>query len=355
MSKYLHFVLEYIWIDPHNNIRSKTRIVKKNFSNNVFLNFSDIIMNIWSFDGSSTGLASTSNSEITLSPVKYVPDPIRSKSFVDTSTNLYHCYVVLCQCLDSNNLPIDCNSRFDSSLILKSCDSFKPWFGFEQEFVLYDSSSNLPLGWSSSSGPAPQGNFYCGNGSKFVFGRHIIDQHLRICLEAGLDICGTNAEVMPGQWEFQIGPTLGIDAADQLWIARFFLIRLCEQFNVHVSFNPKPESSGDWNGSGLHTNFSCLQSRQDNGIDFIYSLLDKLSKTHKNDLLFYGNNDQRLTGSFETSDPLTFSFGVGDRSASVRIPLHVAHSKKGYFEDRRPASDADPYLVSKCLCSSMFL
>lgn len=67
------------------------------------------------------------------------------------------------------------------------------------------------------------------------------------CVQAGLLISGINAEVMPGQWEFQIGPVGAPDVGDEVMIARWLLHRLGEQFGIVSTFNPKPVK-GDWNG-----------------------------------------------------------------------------------------------------------
>ena len=150
---------------------------------------------------------------------------------------------------------------------------------------------------------------------------------------------------MLGQWEFQIGPVEGIDACDQLWIARYILEKICEEYNVYVSYDPKPIKGESWNGSGCHVNYSTIDTRCKNGINVIYSYIAKLSKCHEEHIKVYGNNDERLIGKLETSSINQFTYGVADRTASIRIPYDVNNNGKGYLEDRRPASDIDPYIV----------
>ena len=137
-------------------------------------------------------------------------------------------------------------------------------------------------------------------------------------------------------------------------MSRYVLHRVCEKYSVYASFDPKPVK-GDWNGSGLHTNYSSLEMRQDKGLDKIYEAINKLSLKHKEHLDIYGNNEERLSGLHETSDPYNFIYGVADRTASIRIPLFVEQDKKGYLEDRRPASDGDPYLISSIIAETTLL
>ena len=178
--------------------------------------------------------------------------------------------------------------------------------------------------------------------------REIVEKHYSYCLYAGIKISGINAEVAPSQWEFQVGPCIGIDAGDQLWIARYILQKLSEQYNVNISFKPKPLSN-PWNGSGLHTNFSTKETRQENGIDHINDYVKLLSTKHNEHIDVYGDNTKRLSGICETSDINTFSCGYGNRGCSIRIPKNVLKDKSGYLEDRRPASDADPYSVTSII------
>eukprot|EP01084_Bolivina_argentea_P130922 231117_1 len=196
--------------------------------------------------------------------------------------------------------------------------------------------NRTPLGWPNNGFPAPQGPYYCGVGSNVAYGRHVAEAHYRACLFAGLNISGINAEVMPGQWEFQIGPCTGIDSGDQLWLARYILARVAEDFGVIVSYAPKPVK-GDWNGTGAHTNYSTKSMRENGGYKHIINAIKKLGKAHKIHMKSYGkDNEDRLTGNHETAKFDTFKYGVADRGSSIRIPRQSEIDQKGYFEDRRP-------------------
>jgi len=220
-----------------------------------------------------------------------------------------------------------------------------PWFGLEQEYTLFDADGS-PFGWPKGGFPGPQGPYYCGVGTGKVFARDLIEAHYRACLYAGINISGINAEVMPAQWEFQVGPCEGISMGDHLWMARFLLTRVAEEWGVKVSFHPKP-LTGEWNGAGCHSNFSTKAMREPGGMKYIEEAIEKLSKRHDEHIAVYGeDNDMRLTGRHETGHISTFSSGVANRGASIRIPRHVATQGYGYLEDRRPASNVDPYRVT---------
>jgi glutamine synthetase len=232
------------------------------------------------------------------------------------------------------------------------------WFGIEQEYVIFARTrgSNIiwPFGWPQGGYPAPQGQYYCSVGPGNAFGRALAEAHMRCCLYAGLKISGINAEVLPSQWEFQIGPCEGISLGDELWIARYIMNRLCEEFNLDVSFEPKPFRTGDWNGSGAHINISTEKSRAPGGMKAIEEYMKLFAMKHKEHLSLYGENNQyRLTGRHETASMNQFKYGVADRGASVRIPRTTALEDRGYFEDRRPASNVDPYLATAAIGDTM--
>ncbi len=320
---------EYIWMDGHKpteKLRSKTKIL-----NGKVNNIDDLPM--WGFDGSSTMQATGNDSDCMLKPVKYIPDPIRGGDNV----------IVLCEVFNADGTVHETNTRARLRELAKKHKEHESWFGIEQEYTLFQGIK--PLGWPDNGFPAPQGGYYCGVGADEVFGRPVVEAHMSACLKAGLEISGINAEVMPAQWEFQVGPLGALEAADQTWLARWLMYRIGEDFKVSATLHPKPVS-GDWNGAGAHTNFSTKTMRADGGIKVIEEACKKLSKKHAEHIAVYGaHNEERMTGLHETCKIDEFRYGVSDRGASVRIPMATAKDGKGYLEDRRPAANMDPYLV----------
>jgi len=291
---------------------------------------------IWNFDGSSTGQAPGQDSEVMLRPCAMYNDPFRGGENI----------LVLCDCLDPKMNPIPTNTRAAAAEYFQRDPGSEPWFGIEQEYTLFEKDGVTPLGWPVGGEPRPQGPYYCSAGYDVSYGRNVMETHYRACLYAGLAISGTNAEVMPGQWEYQIGPSTGIASGDQMWMSRYLMIRVCELLEVNVSFDPKP-MEGDWNGAGCHTNFSTAAMRQNGGYQEILRAVEKLGPKHMEHIQIYGSgNERRLTGRHETASMEQFSYGVANRGASVRIPRSAEVEQKGYFEDRRPASNMDPYLVT---------
>jgi glutamine synthetase len=317
--------LEYIWLDgytPTQSLRGKTKVVK-NFTGKL----EDC--ETWSFDGSSTKQASGNDSDCILKPVAIYPDPTRKNA-----------YIVLNEVLNSDETAHVSNKR----ATIDSDNDF--WFGFEQEYILIDLETNKPIGFPKNGFPAPQGPYYCSVGANNAIGRQIVEEHLDICLEANLNIEGINGEVMMGQWEYQIFSKNAHEAADQIWVARYLLQRLCEQYNVKADFSPKP-IDGDWNGSGMHANFSNKVLRKSGDKKIFDKICEALKAKHKEHIKVYGaGNEKRLTGAHETQSIDSFSYGVSDRGASIRIPLGtVQKGWKGRIEDRRPAANANPYEI----------
>ena len=329
----------YIWIDSEGGTRSKARIIKLKKVREL----SEIP--VWNFDGSSTKQAEGKFSDVFLHPKRIYEDPWRGAPHI----------LVLCECWDDDKTPNEFNTRHALAELMEKSKSLEPWSGIEQEYILFDRNTNLPFGWKGFNEPGmgPQGPYYCSNGGNVNFGREVSEKHLELCLKAGIEIFGTNAEVMPAQWEYQIGTADPLKVADDMWMSRFLLHRVTEDFNAYVSFHPKPYL-GDWTGSGAHTNFSTKETREEGGLEKIEQICKILESRHKEYIEHYGkNNNLRLTGLHETQSMDTFSWGVGDRGASIRIPKQVKIDGKGYFEDRRPASNMDPYVVLRLLLAAV--
>ncbi|XP_038623968.1 glutamine synthetase-like [Tachyglossus aculeatus] len=326
----------YVWIDGSGEgLRFKTRTLEKEPQN---------IEEIpeWNFDGSSTGQAEGSNSDMYLIPVRMFRDPF----FGDPDK------LVLCEVLKYNRKPAETNLRRSCKEAMDLAQTHQPWFGMEQEYTLLGVNGH-PFGWPDNGFPGPQGPYYCGVGADKVYGYEIVESHYNACLYAGVKICGTNAEVMPAQWEFQVGVCEGIEMGDHLWMARFLLHRVCQDYGLVATLDPKPVT-GHWNGAGCHTNYSTEAMRQSGGIRFIEEAIEKLGRRHAHHISLYDprggrDNERRLTGRLETSSLHEFSAGVANRGASVRVPRQVGRDGCGYLEDRRPAANCDPYAVTEAL------
>lgn len=323
--------LEYIWLDgykPTQSLRSKTR-VERDFSGKL----EDCPM--WNFDGSSTEQAAGNSSDCLLKPVAIVPDPGRDDA-----------YLVMTEVMNPDGTPHESNGR---ATIEDDNDDF--WFGFEQEYFLWDTRTNLPPGFPPGGFPPPQGPYYCSVGGRFAHGREVIEEHLDTCIAAGLNIEGINAEVAAGQWEFQIFAKGAARAGDEIWIARYLLERIAEAHDYAINWHPKPLGATDWNGSGMHANFSNGAMRDDGKEEVFTKICEQFGRQIERHISVYGaHNEQRLTGHHETQSIDQFSYGVSDRGASIRIPITtVEDGWKGRLEDRRPASNADPYKVAAAI------
>lgn len=322
---------EYIWIDgqkPTAKLRCKTKVIPVGEEPPE-----------WAFDGSSTEQATGANSDCVLNPVFVCPDPIRGG---DNK-------LVLCEVLLTDGTPHSSNTRAACVETAKKYADFEMWFGIEQEYTLFQGAR--PLGWPVNGFPAPQGGYYCGVGADEVFGRGLVEKHLDACIQAGLSISGINAEVMPAQWEFQIGPVGTVEVCDQLWMARWLLYRLGEDLGISAKLDPKPVR-GDWNGAGAHTNFSTKYMRED--YDACVAAAEALGTKADLHIANYGDRiEERLTGQHETASYKEYNYGVSDRGASVRIPWQVARDRKGYIEDRRPNANIDPYIVTRLVVDTV--
>jgi len=326
MTKYK---LEYIWLDgytPTPNLRGKTQI--KEYAS--FPTLEDLPL--WGFDGSSTMQAEGSNSDCVLKPIRVFPDGARADGVL-----------VLCEVMmPDGETPHPTNKR---ATIL---DDEGAWFGFEQEYFFY--KDGRPLGFPPEGYPEPQGKYYTGVGYKYVgsVAREIVEEHLDLCLAAGINHEGINAEVAKGQWEFQIFGKGSKKAADEMWMARYLLQRLTEKYGVDIEYHCKPLGDTDWNGSGMHANFSTTYLREVGGKAYFEALMAAFEKNRADHIAVYGpDNHMRLTGKHETQSIDQFSYGIADRGASIRVPHSFANNGyKGYLEDRRPNSQGDPYQIA---------
>lgn len=323
---------EYIWIDgiqPTSKLRSKTRIGLR-----------DDEPGLWGFDGSSTNQAVGDNSDCVIRPVMAIPDTVRGGDGD---------ILVMTEVLNTDLTPHASNTRAACAAVAEKAAEHEMIFGIEQEYTFF--KGVRPLGFPEAGYPPPQGGYYCGVGDDEVHGREVVEAHLEACLKAGLVISGINAEVMPGQWEFQIGPLPALEVSDQLWTARWLLYRVAEDFGINATLYPKP-ARGDWNGAGAHTNFSTKEMRED--YQACLDAAEALGTRHDLHIANYGHGiEERLTGLHETCSYTQFRYGVSDRGASIRIPWQVHRDQKGYIEDRRPNANMDPYVVTRLILETV--
>jgi glutamine synthetase len=336
------FLAEYIWLDVHDKFRSKIRVINDN----------EEITN-WNYDGSSTGQADVDCSEIILKPCKVFNNPLFKNNHK----------LVVCSTYNIHDVPLNNNHRHQAELIFNSkleesssyeleANSTEPWFGLEQEYYMLDKHTENIIGFKPDIGISSTriGKYYCNPIYQDKITTKIAEQHMLMCLEARIKISGINAEVSPSQWEFQIGPCVGINAGDDMICARYILEKIAATYDVIISYHPKLNKI--LSGSGMHTNFSTKKMRECNGIEEIYRVIENLKRNHKQDMEKYGKyNNLRLTGLHETANINDFTYGVSCRDASIRINYETYKNKCGYFEDRRPAANADPYLVTSSIFS----
>ena len=292
---------------------------------------------MWSFDGSSTLQAEGGSSDCLLKPVAIYPDPARTNG-----------YLVMTEVLNADGTPHVSNGR---STIDDDDSDF--WFGFEQEYFLWDPETKLPLGFPRDQ--TPQGQFYCSVGASNAFGREMVEKHIDLCIDAGINIEGVNAEVAAGQWEFQCFAKGSKQAGDEMWVARYLLERLGEEYGLSINFHPKPLGATDWNGSGMHANFSNEMLRTCGSKETYEKICEAFRPTVEEHIAVYGaDNDKRLTGEHETAAITDFSYGISDRGASIRIPLMTVEKNwKGWLEDRRPSSNGDPYKIAAVIIKTV--
>lgn len=334
--------VEYIWLGGCGEFRSKVRYVR------CMEDIGD-----WNYDGSSTGQATTENSEVLLRPVrKYIDGANPNKVFVLCET--YYLYS------DDRLMALPNNYRYEAESIVKD----DMWFGFEQEFFIYDLVRGKMLGTCHNM--PSQGPYYCGveavedyrYDKKSMEERSVTDVRVLTekiadrCVDLGLGITGWNLEVAPGQTEIQIFGK-GLRACDDLMMMRYLAHRVLLEANMKPVFDPKPMGE-KWNGTGLHTNVSTGNTRGEGGLGIMKEMMCLLAAKHAEHIAVYGDgNDARLTGLHETSSMNEFSWSIGGRNTSVRIPRACAVEGKGYFEDRRPAGNANPYRIAMRLAQTI--
>lgn len=333
---------EYVWLDGDKtkNIRMKTRYEnwKLDMSNSAGFSREEILRRapVWSFDGSSTGQAKTEESDLYLHPVKIYHNPLEQSEMAS--------FIVLCDVRDRSGNPVGTNTRSDLIKALSNTKEEELQFSVEQEYFIRNAKTQNVVGLDSNS--EPQGRYYCGVGSNLVDStcRRISELHAETCHQTRIPFFGTNAEVAPGQWEYQLYHQDPLDAADDLWISRYFLMRVAETFDYYIDLKPKPVK-GDWNGSGAHINFSTKETREAGSAKLCATICEALRSSHKNHIDKYGDgNEERLTGEHETQDIKKFTWGAGDRGASIRVPAEtISNGWNGYYEDRRPGANVDPY------------
>lgn len=333
MSSDKKFKLEYVWHDgylPEPNLRSKTKVVKS-----APKSVDDCPM--WGFDGSSTQQAEGRSSDCLLRPVALYPDSGRKNG-----------YLVMCEVLLPDETPHPSNFRSTVP------DSDDLWVGLEQEYFFLD--NGRPLGFPGEGFPGPQGPYYTGVGYKNVgdIARQVVDDHIDICLDAGINLEGINAEVAKGQWEFQVFAEGSKKIGDDMWMARYLMLRTAEKYGLDIEWHCKPVA-GDWNGSGMHCNFSTAFMREKGGEEYFNKLMAAFEKYANEHIAAYGpDNHLRLTGLHETQSIDKFNWGVANRGASIRVPhAFINNGYKGYLEDRRPNSQADPYKIVARILKTM--
>lgn len=290
-------------------------------------------------------------SEAYLSPVALFRDP-----FLKGRNKL-----VLCEVLQHDRSPMKTNTRRSCLNAMNKAKDQQPWFGIEQEYVVTEKDGH-PVDWPRDAkhkikalGP------YCyGVGADVTSGRYISDAHYKACTYAGVKMAGTNCEGVLSQWEYQVGPLEGVDAADHLWMSRYILDRVAEDFGVLVSLDPMPYPPGNWLGSAMHTNFSTKAMRSDGGVSAIRAAIEKLKSNADADLAKYDTarvkrNKLRVGSGMYTTPLEQFTADECSKEVSVRIPRTVVDAGKGYLEERRPGGNADPYTVCETIVRTVCL
>jgi len=346
MSENKKVIVEYIWIGGNQELRSKTRVLT--VTDDQYNDCLNIKLPEWSYDGSSTNQRSGSDTEVIIKPQKICRCPFRRNG-----NNL----LALCDTYDSDGVPLPTNTRYPAAKIFEQKPEEEPWYGLEQEYYFMDAKTNMPYGFDGNITKIAnsQGRHYCGVGVKNAFGRNIAEVVLDNLLFAGLTVSGTNYEVGFAQYEICIGPVLGLDVSDQIYMMRYILERTSEKYNVWISYHPKPLGD-DAAGSGMHHNISTKKMRDVNGLEEIMKAIKKLEANHTELMKVYGkHNEMRLTGKNETEHHKKFSYGIGSRNTTIRIGFETYKERRGYFEIRSPGANCDPYEVTSKIFETICL
>nr|CAH7745052.1 unnamed protein product [Callosobruchus chinensis] len=310
--------LTYLWIDhTGENLRSKTRTL--DFSPSTYKE-----VPIWNFNGFHTMKAPKEKSDYYLVPVSLYNDPIRRGANK----------IVLCETFDADEKPCKTNHRQKCVEALNKVCDHEVYIGFEQDYYIMGSDGR-PFGWPPMGEPISDRQYYASMCT--VIGREITECIYRALLYAGVNVYSDCAEPAPSQWELKTNGERGVKPADDMWFSRWLMQRIAEDFGLCISF--QPFVSPRWSKSGLHVTYSTKKMRDNDGMKYIQETIKKLEKCHTEMLKIYKST---YLGD-------KFTSGIGDRTASVRIPKIVADKKKGFIEDRRPAGNADPYKIMEAL------
>ncbi|XP_070391237.1 glutamine synthetase-like isoform X1 [Dermacentor albipictus] len=289
------------------------------------------------------------DSELYLLPVALFKDP-----FLKGRNKL-----VLCEVLNADEQPHETNTRHPCKKAMEAVKEEEPWFGIEQEYAILE-QNGVPIGWpkQSHSLKCCQSYFYAV-GSENTAGRQVADAHIKACSYAGVKLYGSNVEAVISQWEYQIGPLPGVETGDHLWISRYILQRVAEDFGVVVSFEPRPFKSLKMPGCAGHINFSTKSSRSEGGLDWINKAIAKLELKHELHLKAYDPrkdaNKERLRGNLMATPSREFSAAVSAKTVCVRIPRLTKVAGRGFFEDRRPGANVEPYRAMQRLVETLCL
>lgn len=314
----------YIWIDATGeNIRLKDRIL-----NEIPKLIADIPK--WSY-AENPPYQTGSSIEMMLYPRALYRNPFKPGK---------HDVIVMCDTYQPDGSPFHTNHRHAMQTSVDKTIEQEPIFGIEQKYTLLDEQGQPFI---RPKNELMEGTNYCGVGFNGIYARDLVESHALACLYAGIDFSGTNADEFPLQWRYKIGPSVGIQAADDLWVSRYILVRIAEEFGICVTLK---SIEGDRNQTRAHINYSTAAMRADGGIKVIREAIKLLEHEHNEHLKVFDAHESKID---------TFSWDVADRNVSVRVPESVAESEKELLKDRGPPSNMDPYVVCNALLTTSLL